>query len=70
VPKTGAYPPNEAARNRHNGALLAPRRRNPLEHRLEDRVAGQRPPGRFDQLSLLNLLVVFSNLFVVGSTCR
>src|SRR5215471_6730042 len=49
VPKTGAYPPNEAARNRHNGALLAPRRRNPVEHRLEDRVAGQRPPGRFDQ---------------------
>jgi hypothetical protein len=48
VPKTGAYPPNEAARDRHNGALLAPGRRNPLEHRVENRVAGQRPPGRFD----------------------
>ena len=40
VPKTGAYPPNQAARNRHNGALLAPGRRNPLEHRVEDRIAG------------------------------
>src|SRR5215468_764215 len=42
-------PPNEAARYRHNGALLAPGRRNPLEHRVENRVAGQRPPGRFDE---------------------
>src|ERR1041384_7322751 len=49
VPKTGAYPPTQAARHRHNGALLAPGRRNPLEHRVEDRIAGQRPPGRFDE---------------------
>ena len=41
MPKTGANPPNEAARYRHNGALLAPGRRNPLEHRVENRVAGQ-----------------------------
>src|SRR5215467_2043579 len=49
VPKTGAYPPNQAARHRHNGALLAPGRCNAVEHRLQDRVTGQRPPGRFDQ---------------------
>ena len=40
VPKTGAYPPNQAARNRHNGALLAPGRCDAVEHRLEDRVTG------------------------------
>ena len=49
VPKTGPYPPNQAARNRHNGALLAPGRCDAVEHRLEDRVTGQRPPGRFNQ---------------------
>ena len=40
VPKTGAYPPNQAARNRHHGALLAPGRCDAVEHRLEDRVTG------------------------------
>src|SRR5499427_8898849 len=49
VPTTGASPPNEAARHRHHGALLAPGRRNPLEQRVENWVAGQRPPGRFDE---------------------
>jgi hypothetical protein len=48
VPKTGAYPPKQAARNRHNGALLAPGRCHAVEHRLQDRVTGQRSPGRFD----------------------
>src|SRR5262249_37766458 len=33
----------------HHGALLAPGRRNPLEQRVENWVAGQRPPGRFDE---------------------
>src|SRR5215470_12677903 len=49
VPKTGPYPPNQAARNRHNGPLLAPGRCDAVEHHLEDRVTGQRPPSRFDQ---------------------
>jgi hypothetical protein len=49
MPKTGAYPPNQAARNRHNGALLAPGRCDAVEHRLEDWVTRQRPPSRFDQ---------------------
>jgi hypothetical protein len=40
VPKTGAYPPNQAARNRHNGALLAPGRCDAVEHRLQDWVTG------------------------------
>ena len=40
VPKTGTYPPNQAARNRHNGALLAPGRCDAVEHRLEGRVTG------------------------------
>ena len=49
VPKTGTYPPKQAARKRHNGALLAPGRCDAVAHRLEDRVTGQRPPSRFDQ---------------------
>ena len=49
VPKTGTYPPKQAARHRPNGALLAPGRCAAVEHRLEDRVTGQRPPSRFDQ---------------------
>src|SRR6516164_606429 len=49
VPKTGPYPSNQAARNRHNGALLASGRCDAVEHRLEDRVTGQCPPSRFDQ---------------------
>jgi hypothetical protein len=28
------------------------------------------PPGRVQMVSLLKLPVVFSNLYVVGSTCR
>src|SRR5215468_4441013 len=38
VPNTGAYPPNQAARQRHHGALLAPGRGNAGEHRWQDRV--------------------------------
>ena len=49
VPKTGTYPPKQAARKRHNGALLAPGRCDAVEQRLEDRGTGQRPPSRFDQ---------------------
>ena len=49
VPKTGPYPPHQAARHRHNGALLAPGRCAAVEHHLEDRVTGQRPPSRCDQ---------------------
>ena len=49
VPKTGPYPPNQAARHRPKGALLAPGRCDVVEHRVQDRVTGQRPPGRFDQ---------------------
>src|SRR5262252_3551237 len=49
VPKTGTYPPKQAARKRHHGALLAPGRCDAVAHRLEDRVTGQRPPSRFDQ---------------------
>lgn len=47
--KTGAYPPNQPARNRHNGALLPPSRRNPVAYLLEGWITGQRPPRRFNQ---------------------
>ena len=49
VTKTGAYPPDEPAGNRHNGALLTPGGRDPIEDRGECGVAGQRPPGEFDE---------------------
>src|SRR5215470_851064 len=47
--ETGAYPPNQPARHRHNGARLPPSRRNPVEDLLEGWITGQRPPRRFDQ---------------------
>src|SRR4029450_4070906 len=47
--KTGANPTGQPSRNRHNGALLAPGSRYPVEHFLEHLVTGKRAPGGFDE---------------------
>jgi len=47
--KTGANPPGQMSSNRHNGALLAPGRRYPVESLFEHRVTGHRAPGDFDE---------------------
>lgn len=47
--KTGAHPTGQPSSNRHNGALLAPGRRDPIENLFEHSVARQRAPGGFDE---------------------
>jgi len=47
--KTGAYPTGQTPSNRHHSALLAPGRRDPVEHFLEHYVTGQSAPGGFDE---------------------
>ena len=47
--KTGAHPTGKPSSNRHNGALLAPGRRDPVEHLFEHPVTRQRAPGGFDE---------------------
>src|SRR5262245_66194903 len=49
VAKTGANPTGQPSRNRHNGALLAPGSRYPVENFLEHLVPGKRAPGGFDE---------------------
>src|SRR2546423_15645225 len=45
--KTGAHPTGQTSSNRHNSALLAQGRRDPVENFLEHRVTGQSAPGGF-----------------------
>ena len=47
--KTGTNPTGKPSSNRHNGALLAPGRRDPVEHLFEHPVTRQRAPGGFDE---------------------
>jgi len=47
--KTGANPTGQPSSNRHNGAFLAPSRRDPVENLFEYPVARQRAPGGFDE---------------------
>jgi hypothetical protein len=47
--KTRAYPTGETSSDRHNGALLAPSRGDPVENLFEYRVTRQRAPGSFDE---------------------
>src|SRR5712691_4005297 len=47
--KTGTNPAGEPSRDSHNGTLLAPGRRDPVENLFEHRVTGQRAPGGFDE---------------------
>src|SRR6478672_7279556 len=47
--KTGTNPTGETSSDRHNGALLAPSRGDPVENLLKHLVTGQRAPGGFDE---------------------
>ena len=47
--KTRAHPTGQSSSNRHNGALLAPGRRDPVAHLFEHCVARKRAPGGFDE---------------------
>src|SRR6266849_9315137 len=47
--KTGTNPTGETSSDRHNGALLAPSRGDPVENLFKHLVTGQRAPSGFDE---------------------
>src|SRR6185436_417775 len=47
--KTGTNPTGETSSDRHNGALLASSRGDPVENLFEHRVTRYRAPGGFDE---------------------
>src|SRR6266851_5829537 len=47
--KTGTNPTGETSSDRHNGALLAPSRCDPVENLFKHLVTGQRAPSGFDE---------------------